>query len=284
MPVPPVRIGTSSWSSPDWRGVFYPPRTRPGDFLAHYATRFDTVECDATFYGIPTADTVDGWRAGTPAGFVFSCKLPREITHDRGMVDCARPLADFAAALGRLGDRLGPIVAQFAYVAKRRDAAEYASGDDFRARLAGFLEQWPEALELVVEVRNARWIAPPLLDLLRERGVGLVLPAYYTMPGPARLFAGPEPVTSSTLYVRFLGDHREMDARVARLREAGRRSGEWSELALDRVDEMRDWVAPLRSRAEAGARVLVYFNNHYAGYAPGSVDQFRRLWNETGTA
>jgi uncharacterized protein YecE (DUF72 family) len=260
MASPPIRIGTSSWSSPDWRGPFYPKNARPVDFLPIYATRFDTVECDSTFYGIPAARTVDGWRARTPEGFLFACKMPREITHDRGLVDCEEPLAQF--------------------LAKRRDPAEYATGDEFRARLTAFLEHWPVERELVVEVRNPRWVAPPLLDLLRGRGVGLVLPAIYTMPGPGRLFHESEPVTSNTVYVRFLGDHREMDELVARLRSEGRRRADWNELALDRADEMREWVYPLRQRAEAGARVLVYFNNHYAGYAPGSADQFRQLWEQ----
>jgi uncharacterized protein YecE (DUF72 family) len=277
---PPVRIGTSSWSSPDWRGPFYPSDARPGDYLPVYAKRFDTVECDATFYGIPSERTADGWRARTPEGFLFACKLPREITHERGLVDCGEVLGRFLGVMERLGDRLGPVVAQFAYVAKRRDAEEYATGRDFRARLAAFLEQWPGERELTVEVRNPRWIAPPLLDLLRRQGVGLALPAFYTMPGPGRLFGEAEPVTSDLIYVRFLGDHRRMDELVARLRDEGKRSADWNELALDRVAEMREWVEPLRSRAAAGARVLVYFNNHYAGYAPGSADQFRRLWEE----
>ena len=105
-----------------------------------------------------------------------------------------------------------------------------------------------------------------------------MLPAYYTMPEPATLFGAEEPVTSDWVYVRFLGHHRKMDALVERLRAEGRREGEWSELALDRSEEMRAWVAPLRERASAGKRVVTFFNNHYAGFAPGSVELFGRLW------
>ena len=90
-----VRIGTSSWSSPDWKGSFYPADARPADFLALYAARYDTVECDSTFYGIPRPRTVDGWHARTSDGFVFSSKLPREITHERGLTDCRESLAEF---------------------------------------------------------------------------------------------------------------------------------------------------------------------------------------------
>ena len=275
---PPVRLGTSSWSAPDWKGPFYPPNARPGDFLAYYARQFDAVECDATFYATPAARTVEGWCAKTPPDFMLASKLPRRITHELGMLDCADVLTEHLHVIGRLDSRLGPIVAQFAYVPRGRDAHEHATGDDFRARLTAFLELWPGEIELVVEVRNRKWIAPPLLDLLRAHGVGLVLPAYYTMPGPGELFAADDPVTSDLIYVRFLGHHRQMDELVARLQAEGKRTGEWSELALDRSDEMAEWVAPLRERAAAGKRVVAFFNNHYAGYAPGSVFRFGRLW------
>jgi len=273
-----LRVGTSSWSEDDWRGPFYPPNARPREFLGHYSRVFDTVECDATFYAIPSERTVDGWRERTPEGFLLSSKLPREITHERGMVDCGDVARRYLEVMDRLGDRLGPVVAQFAYVAKGRDAQEYETGDDFRERLGAFLDQWPADKELAVEVRNAKWIAAPLLDLLREREVALVLPVYYTMPGPERLFAGPDRLTTDLVYVRFLGHHRKMDDLVEKLRKEGKRTGDWNALALDRTEEMRRWVAPLRERAESGARVLAYFNNHYAGYAPGSAEQFVRLW------
>src|SRR4029450_4906398 len=93
------RIGTSSWSSSDWRGPFYPASAKPADYLPFYAQHFDTVECDATFYGIPKASTVDAWRARTPEGFVFAAKLPQEITHDRGLVDASEPTREFLAVM-----------------------------------------------------------------------------------------------------------------------------------------------------------------------------------------
>ena len=78
MSASPLRIGTSSWSSDDWRGPFYPAKAKPADYLPFYAQHFDTVECDATFYGIPRASTVEGWRTKTPEGFLFAAKLPQD--------------------------------------------------------------------------------------------------------------------------------------------------------------------------------------------------------------
>ena len=273
-----MRIGTSSWSSPDWRGPFYPEGAEAGSFLAHYAARFDTVECDATFYRIPSAKTVDGWRDRTPPGFLFTAKLPQEITHDKGLVDCAAPLREFLTVMERLGDKLGPILAQFAYVAKGMDPNEYATGASFRERLAPFLALWPKERPLAVEVRNATWIAPPLLDLLKERGIPLAFSAYYTMPAPEKLLAGPDPRTAELTYVRFIGDHKKMDALVAKLKSEGKRAGEWSALAVDRTAEMKRWAVALKSTAKGP--VLAYFNNHYAGFAPDSARLFRELWDQ----
>lgn len=277
MSAPSLRIGTSSWSSDDWRGTFYPDGAEPASYLGHYATEFDTVECDATFYRIPSAKTVDGWRERTPPGFLFAAKLPGEITHEKGLVDCEGPLREFLAVMERLGDKLGPILAQFAYVAKGKDAEEYATGASFRERLAAFLPLWPKDRPLAVEVRNATWIAPPLLDLLRERGVALALSAYYTMPAPEKLFAKGDPFTTDLRYVRFIGDHKRMDALVAKLEEDGKRKGAWSALAVDRTDDMKRWAAVLKPAAKTP--VLAYFNNHYAGFAPDSARLFRELWD-----
>lgn len=278
MGTPSLRIGTSSWSSADWIGPFYPPGSDAASFLAHYATEFDTVECDATFYRIPSAKTVDGWRDRTPPGFLFAAKMPQEITHEAGLVDCARPAGEFIAVMERLGDKLGPILAQFAYVAKGKDPDEYATGASFRKRLAAFLDMWPKERELVVEVRNEKWVAPPLLDLLREHRITLALSAYYTMPPPERLFAGPDPLTTERTYVRFIGDHKKMDALVAGLKKEGKRTGDWSATAVDKSAETKRWVTALRPRAKGP--VLAYFNNHYAGFAPQSARMFRDLWDE----
>jgi uncharacterized protein YecE (DUF72 family) len=132
--------------------------------------------------------------------------------------------------------------------------------------------------QYVVEVRNAKWVAAPLLDLLRSRGVALAFTAYYTMPGAAQLFRGPDPVTAPFSYIRFLGNHRQMDRLVREAREAGTRAKDWNELIVDREHETTDWIEIGRQLIRRQANVFAYFNNHYAGYAPGSVELFVRLW------
>jgi uncharacterized protein YecE (DUF72 family) len=98
--VPGLSVGTSGWSYPKWRPGFYPAGTKPADFLAHYATRFRTVELNTTGYRIPGADQFRRWAEQTPPGFEFAVKLD---AHRRGQA------AAFEEGIERLGDRLGPI-------------------------------------------------------------------------------------------------------------------------------------------------------------------------------
>jgi uncharacterized protein YecE (DUF72 family) len=279
-----LRLGTSSWSSTDWVGPFYPPGTPPREFLSFYATRLDTVEIDSTWYRAPAARTVDGWRDATPGNFRFAAKVPKAITHDKALVDCGAELAGFVKVMERLGDKLGPLLLQFEYVAKGRDAEEYRTGSGFLARLEPFLATLPPGHRFVVEVRNEHWLGPRLLDLLRAHRVALALTAYFTMPPVERLLkrvaaAGGLPADFG--YVRFLGHHSQMDRAVAAAVEAGTRRDEWGSLLVDRTGEMERWVPALRGLLGSHSPVFAYFNNHYAGYAPGSLDLFRTVWERT---
>ena len=77
-----IHIGTSGWSYKDWVGPFYPEGAKSTDYLRLYSRRFNTVEIDSTFYGIPRPATVEKWKESTPEEFVFSPKVPSEITHE----------------------------------------------------------------------------------------------------------------------------------------------------------------------------------------------------------
>jgi uncharacterized protein YecE (DUF72 family) len=69
-----VRVGTSGWSCPNWRGLFYPPGLKAADWLGCYARHFATVELNASFYRLPSPAAVERWAAVTPPGFVFAVK------------------------------------------------------------------------------------------------------------------------------------------------------------------------------------------------------------------
>ena len=275
---PNLFLGTSSWSSADWVGPFYPKGTAPAGFLGHYSQHYRTVEIDSTFYHAPGPKLVDGWNAKTPDDFIFSAKVPKLITHERALVGCGEEMRHFVSVMDRLEGKLGALLLQFEYVAKGKDAEEYKTGNKFRARLEPFLEQLPADHSYVVEVRNEHWLGPKLLELLAKHKVALALTDYFTMPPVAVLLEKVEPLSASFLYVRFLGHHKQMDKLVKEAQERGERTSEWSEVAVDRTREMSAWVPALKDLVKRKLPSYAYFNNHYAGYAPGSIELFRKVW------
>lgn len=274
----PLWVGTSSFSSPDWVGSLYPHGAKPAQFLSHYARQLRTVEIDATWHAMPRRQMVEGWEHKVPEGFRFALKVPKIITHERELVDCQDVWRQFYELTANLGEKRGPLLLQFPYFAKGRDAEEYQTGTRFRERLERFLDQVGHAGELVVEVRNERWIAEPLVTLLRERGVALALVSYYTMPHPAKLAEKLDLLTAPFSYVRFLGHHKRMDNLVAEARLSGAKTRDWNEILVDREPETRSWIPVLRDLIARTERVYVYYNNHYAGYAPGSISILNDVW------
>jgi uncharacterized protein YecE (DUF72 family) len=270
-------VGTSSWSSRDWCGPFYPPEIEPGEMITYYAGKLGTVEIDATWHAMPRRSMVDAWKSRTPEGFVFAAKVPKVISHEKYLEGCETELNEFVSVMSGLGPKLGPLVLQFPYVAKGKDAGEYATGADFVRRLRAFAPHLSRDFRWAIEIRNSKWLRPELLDLLREHAISLVFIDYYTMDPLPKLSARTDVFTAPFTYIRFLGNHKDMDAAVKEAREKGVRQKDWESLIVDRTAQMQAWIPPIRDLIARDIPTYVYFNNHYAGYAPGSVELFARL-------
>jgi uncharacterized protein YecE (DUF72 family) len=266
--IPNLHLGTSSWSSEDWVGVFYPADTPPAQFLTEYSKRFDTVEADSTFYRVPSASIVKNWRARTPPGFIITAKFPQAITHEKVLQDCRAEVKEFLDAMGLLGDKLGPLLLQFPYFNKQA----FGRAEDFLARLVPFLNELPEAFRYAVEVRNKYWLSEPLLGALRKKQVALALIDHPWMPLIHKLTAQHDVVTADFTYIRWLGDRKGIEERTKH----------WDRIIIDREDEMETWIPVIRRLLGRGIRVLGYFNNHYAGFAPGSIELFYEVWSRLG--
>jgi uncharacterized protein YecE (DUF72 family) len=261
---PRLHLGTSSFSESSWVGSFYPAGTKPADFLAVYSRRFDTVEIDATFYRIPSPAQARSWAAKTPQGFRIAAKVPQIITHEKLLVHCEEEMKAFLGAMDEMGDRLGPLLFQFPYF--RRDA--FASAGAFLNRLRPFLDTLPSGRAFALEVRNKAWVGEPLLSLLRERGIAFALIDHPWMSPVETLTREHDVVTADFSYVRWLGDRKGIEVRTDR----------WDKLIVDRSAEMDRWVTALAALLERGIEILGYFNNHYAGHAPGSIELLRETW------
>lgn len=259
-----LRIGASSWSAPSWEGPFYPKGTLPADCLSFYASHFDTVEIDATFYRTPSERMVDAWRERTPAGFLFTAKVPQVITHEKMLQDCREEMDAFLKVMERLGDKLGPLLLQFRYF-KRTELAEPGP---FLDRLEAFLATLPESIRFAVEIRNKHFLIPRLLEILSRRRVALALidhPWFYRID---TLMARPGVLTTDFAYLRWLGDRYKIEEQTR----------SWDRIIVNRTREMEHWVPAIRAMLESGRSVYGYFNNHYAGYAVGSIRFFRDMW------
>lgn len=278
-----IRWGTSSWSEKTWVGSFYPPGTPAGDFLTLYSRHFDTVEADVTYYRVPDARMVEGWRRKTTDGFTLSAKFPRSIVHagegprpdgERVLVPehVAADTELFLERISLLGDRCGPLVLQFPYFNKQAFSAKEAFFD----RLAAFLDDLPQGFRYGVEVRNKTWIGPKLLELLRARNVALVLVDLLYMPHPADLHSGTggklDLLTADFTYARLIGDRKRVD-------EAGQ--GRFDKIVVDQSSRLARWAELLISVRQTVPESYVYANNHYAGHGPATIRDLAARCGET---
>jgi uncharacterized protein YecE (DUF72 family) len=239
--VHPVRIGCSGWNYRDWRGDFYPEKLPARRWLGSYAERFDTVEVNATFYRLPTRETVARWVEQTPADFVFAVKASRYLTH-------VRRLASMAEGYERFAERVEPLVAAGKLGPVLWQLPENFHRDD--QRLAEALAALDGHGRHAFEFRHASWFVDPVLALLRAHGVALVVGDH-----PSRPFQSRE-TTAGFVFVRLHYGHRGRGGNYSR-----RELDEWAE-------EVRRW----RETHE----VFVYLNNDWNGFAPRNARYLRR--------
>jgi uncharacterized protein YecE (DUF72 family) len=259
----PVRLGTSSFTADGWNLTFYPPGLQARDYLSYYATQFDALEVDATFYGIPAISTVQGWYNKTPENFLFALKTPQEITHERVLVDADAVFHEFLRSTEPLAEKLGVILLQFPYFSKRA----FAGSAEFFARLKLFLAKLPAQPRFALEIRNKYWLGPALYDLLHQHNVALALIDYPWMPHPKEYLAKGEALTTDFTYIRWLGDRKAIEEQTKL----------WDKTIVDRTPELREWAKVVHRFSDMKIRVYAFANNHYEGHAPATLKLVREL-------
>ena len=261
-----IRIGTSAFTAAGWRGTFYSDSLPEREYLSYYATKFDTVEVDSTFYRTPALTTVKGWNSKTPPGFIFAAKVPQRITHEKMLADCEAEMAEFLKVMDALGEKLGPLLLQFSYFNRKA----FVGVNDFLARLVPFLKKLPKDHRFAVEIRNKNWLVPQFVEALRERGVALALIDQAWMPRPSEYFDKLDPITADFTYVRWLGDRKGIEQQTK----------VWDKIIVDRRQELSEWADILGKVHKRKIQILAFANNHYAGYGPGTIEQFREMWRK----
>jgi uncharacterized protein YecE (DUF72 family) len=261
-PLDKIKIGTCAWSFEDWRGVFYPEHLQPGERLAFYARHFHSVEVDSTFYATPAPKVALHWYEVTPPDFVFSCKLPREITHERRLREAGDALAAFLAGIHPLGEKLGCVLVQL--------PPSFRPRQDEQA-LRTFIRALPGGVRFAIEFRHHDWHQPRIVHLLEEHRVCWawtdVTPLAQQQQGAFEFL----PETTDFVYLRLLGDlERKYDG-------AGNPQHTYRELLWPRDASLENWAARLRQRLPDVSRALICLNNHFEGFAPQTAHRLAAL-------
>ena len=264
--LPGILLGTSAFTADGWQGSFYPPGMKSRDFLSYYATQFATVEVDSTFYGCPSASTVNNWAKRTPEGFVFSVKIPQIITREKALVDCGAEFEEFVKTMDILGPKLGPIMFQF----PKFDRWKFPKQESFLAVLAPFLKRLPADHKFVIEIRNKEWLDANFADALREHNVGLALTDTSFMPRPWEMKEQFDLITADFAYVRWLGDRNAIEEQTTT----------WDKIIVDREGDLKNWVEIFREFVAKKMKIFAYANNHYEGFGPATVRRFQQLWEK----
>jgi uncharacterized protein YecE (DUF72 family) len=241
-----IRAGIGGWTFEPWNETFYPGDLPKKRQLEYAASKLRTIEVNGTFYRSQSPATFAKWASETPEGFVFSLKAPRFAVNRKVLAEGGESVERFVqSGIAELGDRLGPILWQFA-------ATKQFDPDDFGA----FLELLPakaEGLRLrhVVEPRHESFACPKAVALCRKAGVAIVCAEAEDYPQIAD-------VTADFLYARLQkGDEAISTGYPAAALDAwAKRAKEWAEGGqpddLRRADPQ---VQPVRQERD----VFVYF-------------------------
>ena len=264
-----ILIGTSGYDYPEWKGVFYPPEVKRADFLSYYATQFNAVELNNTFYNMPTAERLSSFYERSEGKLQFSIKANRLLTHE---IDSKWRTAadDFKSALNPLleKDSLSAVLFQF--------PQSFHYTNENRIYLAKMIEAF-EGFPVVIEFRHKEWIRESVFEGLVQRKASV---AFCDMP---QLKAPPNADFKNSLYSQFIGPN-------AYIRLHGRNANAWyaaspEQNGSDRYDyeysegELKEFVPVVHVASEEGRKVQVYFNNHPKGNGARNAMQLKEMVN-----
>lgn len=155
-------VGTSGFSYKEWKGSFYPATIQAKDMLSYYASRFQALELNNTFYRLPQKSLVESWKAQVPDNFRFSVKASQGITHFRRLKDAAHATRLMLERISAFDDRLGVVFFRLPPDMKK----------DLK-RLETFLKTLPADIPAAFQLEDSTWSDDDVLALLRSHNRAL---------------------------------------------------------------------------------------------------------------
>lgn len=240
--------GTSNVVLPVPNKTHFPPEYSEKSRLCYYASLFNSVEVNSSFYKIPMQRTVEKWAADVPENFRFTFKLWRGITHEKGCVYDPADITRFFQSINGIGQRKGCLLVQF----------PGSVTSFFLPNLARLLGEISEAnttgWNVAVEFRDRSWYDDKTFELLEQHRAAVVR---HDMPKSSTPLVDTE---TPFVYLRFHGEN-------------GRYRGTYS------GDFLREHAEFARSMTEDGKTVYAYFNNTM-GEAVHNARDLQCFYNE----
>lgn len=224
-------VGTSGWNYKAWKDSFY-QGVKQKEWLQHYATRFNAVEVNATFYRLLKESTVEGWGQKTPEGFCFAIKGSRYITHSKKL----RPDPD---SITKQRDNLTPLEGKVKAVLWQMPGT---LGKDLELlrEFGRRLEDWP-GVDHVLEFRDESWFDEQTAEALETMNLGTCISDAGKWPRWDR-------VTGPLAYIRLHGSPETYVSPYSR-------------------QALQEWAEKVSGWLDQGRSVHVYFDNTDQGAA-----------------
>lgn len=234
------KIGCSGYHYPEWRGHFYPHDVAQRKWFEYYCENFSTLELNVTYYKFPRVESLRKWYERSSAGFSFSVKAPRYITHFKKFSDAQRMLGDFNNAVKEgLSEKLGCVLFQF------------PSNFQYEAeRLSRILDLLDGSVRNVLEFRHDSWWNQAVYKSLRKSKIAFCGMSHPNLPDDVI-------ATTDTLYYRFHG--------VPHLYNSGYEA-----------QTLEHTVQQMLSQRGV-RRAFVYFNNTAEGHAVTNARQLQDI-------
>ncbi len=209
----------------------YPPEFEGKSRLTYYASLFNSVEINSSFYKIPKVSTVSKWAESVPGNFQFTFKLSKAITHAKGLDFKAEDIDLFMQTIAYIGNKKGCLLVQFP------PRLKIEKFNQLQNLLISIQSANPNnAWKVVVEFRNQSWYNEEVYALLEQYNISMVV---HDLPASATPLTVP---AASLRYLRFHGP-------------GGRYRGSYGDDFLyEYAQYIKDWISE-------GKAVYFYFNN-----------------------